>query len=159
LTDIAVSHDNSPHQVLLCGRDGPARTALERLQRAGVLCHKLPFRSGYHSPLFADYLGVHRRVLARLTLAQPTIPLWSATTCAPYPTDEEAVRRLTIEHLVEPVRFRELILALHAAGARAFVQVGTGSLVGFVSDTLRGAPHLAISANLPNRSGLAQLDR
>jgi len=69
------------------------------------------------------------------------------------------VRELAAQHLVRPVRFRELTLALYEHGARVFVQAGTGSLVGFVGDTLRGLPHLAMSANVATRSGMAQLRR
>lgn len=159
LTEIALSHDNCPHQVVLCGREQSVRVAEARLVADGVFCHELPFRSGYHSPLFAGFVGPHRRVLARVPLVAPATPLWSATSCAPYPADPDAVRRLAIDHLVKPVRFRELIEALHAEGAQVFLQIGTGSLPGFVSDTLRGRPHLTLSANVPARSGLAQLQR
>jgi acyl transferase domain-containing protein len=159
LPEIAVSHDNCPHQIILCGQEQSADIALDRLKAMGVLSQKLNFQSGYHSPLFADFVGPHRRILSGLPLTTPAVPLWSATTCAPYPRDPDAIRRLAVQHILEPVRFRELTLALHAAGARVFLQVGTGSLVGFVDDTLRGLPHLALSANIPARSGLAQLRR
>ena len=57
------------------------------------------------------------------------------------------------------MRFRELLVALHDAGVRVFVQVGTGNLVGFADDALRGRPHHAVATNVPQRSGLAQLRR
>jgi acyl transferase domain-containing protein/phosphopantetheinyl transferase len=159
LADIAISHDNCPHQVILCGREESVDEAARRLRAGGVLCQKLPFRSGFHSPLFADYLSPHQERLSRLRLQPAKIPLWSATTCAPYPDDPDAVRALAAEHLVRPVRFREVVEALYADGVRIFVQAGAGSLVGFVEDTLRGRPHLAMSATVPQRSGVAQLRR
>ncbi len=159
LDQIAVSHDNCPHQSILCGRRDRVRIAVERLGQRGVLCQELPFRSGFHSPLFAEYLAPHRRHLAALALQRPRVPLWSATTCEPYPDDPDAIRALAIEHLVAPVRFRELVLALHARGVRAFVQLGVGSLVGFVDDTLRGRDHVAIAAASAQHSGLSQLAR
>jgi acyl transferase domain-containing protein len=159
LPSIDVSHDNCPHQVLLCGRADSIETALARLREAQVLCQKLPFKSGFHSSLFADYVAPHRAHFEGLRLGKRKVPLWSATTCTEYPTDESAVRKLAIDHLVEPVRFRELVLALYAKGARVFVQVGTGSLVHFVEDTLRGQPHAAISANVKDQTGVEQLRR
>lgn len=159
LPQIAISHDNCPHQVLLCGRDESIHTVTERLKAEGVLCQVLPFRSGFHSPLFADYVGLHKGHFARLPMVQPEVPVWSATTCAPFPTDPDEIRALVIRHLVRPVRFRELVDALHADGFRAFVQVGSGSLVGFVSDTLKGREHLAITANAPQVTGMDQLRR
>ncbi|RMG19388.1 MAG: acyltransferase domain-containing protein [Deltaproteobacteria bacterium] len=157
LDQIAVSHDNCPHQVILCGRDDRIEVARRRLVERGVLCQILPFRSGFHSPLFRDYVEPHRRHFRSLPLEPPEVPVWSATTCTPFPDDPSAVRELAIEHLVTPVRFRELILAMWEAGYRIFVQVGTGRLVGFVDDTLGERPHLAIAANLPRRPGMAQL--
>jgi acyl transferase domain-containing protein/phosphopantetheinyl transferase (holo-ACP synthase) len=164
LDGIAVSHDNCPHQSILCGRRDAAAAAVARLAERGVLCQELPFRSGFHSPLFADYLAPHRAHLADLALQRPRIPLWSATTCAPYPADPAAIRALAIEHLVAPVRFRELIEAMYASGIRTFVQLGVGNLAGFVDDTLRGRDYLAIAAapsagKGKRTSGLAQLAR
>ncbi len=159
LEAITLSHDNCPHQVIFCGREASVDVALARLKTAGVLCQKLPFQSGFHSPLFADYVGPHRENFATLPLVAARAPLWSATTCAPYPSASDAIRALAIDHLVKPVRFRELVEALYANGTRVFVQVGTGSLVNFVEDTLRGRPHVAVSANVKDKSGVDQLRR
>jgi phosphopantetheinyl transferase len=159
LPNIDVSHDNCPHQILMCGQAESIGTALARLREAGVLCQQLPFKSGFHSPLFETYLDPHRANFARLPLLPPSRPFWSATICAEYPRDPDAIRALALGHLVRPVRFRELIEALYSAGARIFVQSGTGSLVHFVEDTLRGRPHVAVSANVKEQTGLGQLRR
>jgi malonyl CoA-acyl carrier protein transacylase/phosphopantetheinyl transferase len=158
LDDIAVSHDNCPHQSIVCGKRDRVRVAIARLGERGVLCQELPFRSGFHSPLFADYLAPHRRRLAQLALQRPRVEMWSATTCAPYPPDPDAIRALAIDHLVQPVRFRELVEALYSQGVRAFVQLGVGSTTGFVDDTLRGRDHLAVSA-ASSQPGTSQLAR
>jgi acyl transferase domain-containing protein/phosphopantetheinyl transferase len=157
LSDIDISHDNCPHQILMCGRSESIDTALERLREAGVICHKLSFQSGFHSPLFAPFVHPHREAFAAIPLRAPTTPLWSATACSEYPHDPDSIRTLALDHLIQPVRFRELILALYERGARLFVQAGTGSLVNFVEDTLRGRPCLAVSANVKEKSGLEQL--
>ena len=160
LPEIALSHDNCPHQVILCGRKESLETALARLRDMQVLAQKLPFRSGFHSPLFQSFLAPHRRNFEELPLQPSEVPVWSATSCAPYPHEPAGVRSLAIEHLTQPVRFRELTERLFADGFRFFIQVGAGnSLVGFVEDTLRGRPHLAIAANAKQRRGLAQLRR
>ncbi len=159
LPDIAISHDNCPHQVLLCGKDESIQNVTEQLKSEGVLCQVLPFRSGFHSPLFADYVGMHKAHFGRLPMVTPDVDVWSATTCSPFPKEADEIRALVIRHLVRPVRFRELVEGLYEDGFRAFVQVGSGSLVGFVSDTLKGREHLAITANAPQHSGLDQLRR
>ncbi|MEZ5121761.1 MAG: hypothetical protein R2736_09315 [Solirubrobacterales bacterium] len=58
----------------------------------------------------------------------------------------------------EPVRFRETVEAMYGAGCRVFVEAGpSGVLTGFVRDTLRGRPHLAVATDDPRRPGTEQL--
>jgi phosphopantetheinyl transferase (holo-ACP synthase) len=159
LPDIEISHDNCPHQSIICGNEASADEAISRLLSQRVVCQKLDFRSGFHTSLFKNYTGVIERSFRNLQLHDPILPLWSATTCRPYPKDHDAVQELMIQHLVEPVRFRELTEALHAEGVRVFLQVGAGSLPGFVNDTLRGRAHLSLSTIVSQRSALAQLQR
>jgi acyl transferase domain-containing protein/phosphopantetheinyl transferase len=158
-SDVHVSLDNCPHQTVLCGPVASLDPILARLRSDGVLCQVLSFESGFHSPAFAEYLPPIRRVVETLEIDAATVPVWSATTCAPYPADAERVRALFLEHLVRPVRFRDLTEALYAAGARLFVQVGAGSVAAFVEDTLRGRPHLSMAASSHRRDGIDQLAR
>ncbi|MGD8308127.1 MAG: beta-ketoacyl synthase N-terminal-like domain-containing protein, partial [Chromatiales bacterium] len=157
LDRIALSHDNCPHQIILCGVEDSMDVALERLKARGVLCEKLPFRSGFHSPLFREYLEPLKDVFSTFSLHPPHTPMWSATRVTPYPSEPDEVQQLWIDHLLQPVRFRELTERLYAEGFRVFIQVGTGRLVGFVEDSLRGRPHAAITANAEGRPGMEQL--
>ena len=159
LGGVVVSHDNCPHQSIICGTETAVAPVLDRLQARGITCQVLPFRSGFHSPMLEPYL---RRILdtfADLPVRPPARPIWSATIVDRYPDNPDRIRDLAARHLLEPVRFGPLIRRLYEAGTRAFIQVGTGSLPGFVADTLAGLPHLAVTANTPRRSGLDQLRR
>lgn len=159
LDDIALSHDNCPHQVIACGAREKVMALAERLSLSGVMTQVLPIVSGFHSPLFADHMEWYREFFGSAELVEPEIPVWSAATAQKFPSDLAGKRKLALDHLLQPVRFRELIKALYEDGSRIFVQVGTGSLPGFVNDTLSGLPHQAISANTAARGGLAQLQQ
>ncbi len=159
LDRVVVSHDNCPHQSIICGADAAVAAVLDRLGERGVTGQVLPFRSGFHSPMLKPYLHGILDTLGSLPVQPPTHPIWSATTVDRYPDDPDRIRDLATRHLLEPVRFGPLVRRLHEAGTRAFVQVGTGSLPAFVADTLVGLPHLAVTANTPRRSGLDQLRR
>ncbi|WP_406298693.1 polyketide synthase dehydratase domain-containing protein [Embleya sp. NBC_00888] len=156
---VVVSHDNCPNQSVLCGPPDAVAEVLAELRGAGVVGGELPFRSGFHTPMWAPYLGQVTAAFERLPLRAPRVPVWSATAVGPYPRDAAAVRELTVRHLLEPVRFRESIEALYADGVRVFVQPGAGSLVGFVHDTLRGRDALAVAAHSTLRPGLAGFRR
>ncbi|MGA5565979.1 beta-ketoacyl synthase N-terminal-like domain-containing protein, partial [Streptomyces platensis] len=159
LERIAVSHDNCPHQSVICGAPEPLAEAVGRLAGQGVRAQEMPFRSGFHTPMWAPYLHQTGTAFDALPLRDHRLPVWSATTAAPFPDGPSAIRRLVLRHLLEPVRFQELTRRLYEAGVRAFVQVGAGSLTGFVSDTLHGQDHLAVAAADPRRDGPAQLRR
>ncbi len=159
LDGVVVSHDNCPHQSIICGEETVVREVLARLKARNFMGQELPFRSGFHSPMFAPALEPMMNLVKDLRVVAPEIEMWSSTICAPFPADREEVRTLAARNLVERVRFRELIENLHDAGCRAFVQVGVGSLTGFVDDTLHGRPALRLEAASGKRPGLDQLLR
>jgi acyl transferase domain-containing protein/phosphopantetheinyl transferase len=158
-TDVVLSHDNSPNQAMVCGPAAAVGALVDRFRAAGIVAQVLPFRSGFHTPMLRPYLDPIREAAEGFTLYPPKLPLWSATTVSEYPAGEAEVRALFVRHLLEPVRFRPLVRALHAAGFRAFVQVGAGQLGSLVGDTLHGEEHLVVAAHSAHRSGLAQLRR
>ncbi|MEV7521390.1 beta-ketoacyl synthase N-terminal-like domain-containing protein [Streptomyces sp. NPDC091371] len=160
LDRVVVSHDNCPHQSVVCGEPEQVAAVVGRLRADGVLGQELPFRSGFHTPMWEPYLGQVRAAFGRLPLRAGSVPVWSATTCAPFPSEPGDVRELVVRHLLEPVRFRELTLRLYEEqGVRTFVTLGPGSLPGFVEDTLRDRPHLSVSVSSPRLGGLAALRR
>ncbi|MFF3753644.1 beta-ketoacyl synthase N-terminal-like domain-containing protein [Streptomyces sp. NPDC002018] len=158
-TDVVLSHDNAPNQSMICGPEEAVTELVHLFRTRGVIGQVLPFRSGFHTPMLAPYLGPIRRAAEAYTLHPQTTPVWSATTAAPYPDHPGAVRELFVRHLLEPVRFRQLVSALHDAGFRAFVQLGAGQLGSLVDDTLAGKDRLVVSAHSTARDSLAQLRR
>ncbi|MFF7653115.1 beta-ketoacyl synthase N-terminal-like domain-containing protein [Streptomyces sp. NPDC007983] len=157
---IVLSHDNAPSQSMVCGPRDDVEEFVRAMRATGVIAQVLPFQSGFHTPMLAPFLDPIRTLAERFELLlPPRVPVWSGTTAAPYPDTEAEVRRLFVRHLLEPVRFRLLIQALHDAGFRAFVQMGTGQLASLIGDTLQGRDHLVVAANSPHRDGVAQLRR
>ncbi|MGP9017346.1 type I polyketide synthase [Streptomyces sp. BR1] len=157
--DVVLSHDNSPSQSMICGPEQPVAEFVAKLRAEHVMCQVLPFRSGFHTPMLAPYLGPLTGGLNAAEILPPRVPVWSGTTAAPFPAAPDEVRALFVRHLLEPVRFRPLIDAMYAAGFRAFIQMGTGRLTSLIDDTLKSRDHLTLSANSPQRGGLAQLRR
>ena len=157
--DVVVSHDNAPRQSVVCGPAGAVEAVLPRLRAEGVVARVLPFRSGFHTPMFAPQLDPFRALTEALPMRRPSVPVWSATTAAPFPAEPARVRALYLRHLVDAVRFRELVSALHDDGQRIFVVVGPGQVGTFVADTLADRPHVVVNANSDRRDGLAQLRR
>jgi 3-oxoacyl-(acyl-carrier-protein) synthase/malonyl CoA-acyl carrier protein transacylase len=157
--ELVISHENSVNQTIVCGPAEPVRALIAEFRARAVICQVLPFHSGFHTPMLEPYLGPFVAAANALRVHSPSVPVWSATTAEEFPRDEASVRRLYIEHLLHPVRFRSLIENMYAAGVRAFVQIGPGQLGSLIDDTLGQSDHLTVAANSPHRNGLDQLRR
>lgn len=159
IKDLYLSNDNCPQQVILCGSNAALEILVPILKARQIFHQVLPFQSGFHSPFVADKLDMMLEGMSRMEFRKTKFPLWSATTLELYPEGFEAIRRLSVEHLIQPVRFRELTEKLYEEGARMFIQVGSGGLIGFIDDTLKRKNCSTVSSNTAVRSGLAQLQR
>ncbi|SHM44737.1 Acyl transferase domain-containing protein [Chryseobacterium carnipullorum] len=159
ISNLYVSNDNCPNQVILCGSNEALDELVPLLKSKQIFHQILPFQSGFHSPFIADQLEVILAGMEKAQFQQTKIPLWSATTLEPYPADQDAIRKLSAEHLVQPVRFRELTDKLYEEGAKFFIQIGTGGLIGFIDDTLKGKAFSTIASSVATRSALAQIQR
>lgn len=159
LSDAYVSHDNCPHQSVICASPQSMAIAVERAKARKVIAQEMPFRSGFHSPLFEPFVAGIADHFEHMPLKGGDVEMWSATSVSTYPDIAEQIVALAGRHLVEPVRFREMITAMYADGVRTFVQVGTGSLLGFVDDTLRDHDVLTVSANAAKLTGIQSLRR
>ncbi|MFI7320985.1 beta-ketoacyl synthase N-terminal-like domain-containing protein [Streptomyces venezuelae] len=158
-TDVVLSHDNAPTQSMICGPKDAVDALVEEFREGRTVAQVLPFRSGFHTPMLAPYLGPLTAGVHRAPVRAARVPVWSGTTAAPFPSATDDVRDLFVRHLLEPVRFRPLIEAMYAAGFRAFLQVGTGRLSSLVEATLAGREGLTVAADTPRCGGLAQLRR
>lgn len=154
-----LSNDNCPQQVILCGSNAAIDELLPILKSRQIFHQVLPFQSGFHSPFMEAHTDMIIAGMKQLEIKQTKFPLWSATTLALYPEGVEEIMALNVEHLMKPVRFRELTERLYAEGARVFIQVGSGGLTGFIEDTLRGKNISTVSASVSLRSGISQLQR
>lgn len=160
IKDLYLSNDNCPQQVILCGSHEAIEELIPVLKAKQIFHHVLPFQSGFHSPFIADKLELLLEGMREMEFRKTQIPLWSATTLDLYPEDFEQIRQLCADHLIKPVRFRELIEKLYQQeGASVFIQVGSGGLTGFIDDTLKRKNYSAVAANVPIRSAIAQLQR
>lgn len=158
-SNVVISHDNAPRQVVVCGPRAEVADLLAGLRAQGVLGRTLPFGSGFHTPLLEPYIAPILQASRGFTVRAARTALWSATTAREIPEEPEAVRRLVVRQLLEPVRFRSLVRNLYDDGARVFLQLGTGQLPALVRDILGDAPHLAVPTDTSRRDGETQLQR
>jgi [acyl-carrier-protein] S-malonyltransferase len=131
---LTIANDNAPGQLVLSGADD-AIAGAERVAReeTGARARRLDVAGAFHSPLMAPAAERLAAALDRTPFAPARLPVYANATAAPF-TDP---RRELAEHLLQPVRWRETLLAMRAAGMERFVELGPGAvLTGLVKRTL-----------------------
>ncbi|MEV4636170.1 beta-ketoacyl synthase N-terminal-like domain-containing protein [Actinoplanes sp. NPDC049548] len=156
---VVLSHDNAPNQCVVNGPREQVQRLVDGLRARTILCQLLPFRSAFHTPVFAEGLQAIGAALGRWEVQPTEVPVWSGTISAPFPADPDEVNQLFIRHMIEPVWFRRTVNAMYADGIRVFLQMGAGQLASLIDDNLRDREHLAMPVNVSRRDGLAQLRR
>jgi malonyl CoA-acyl carrier protein transacylase len=158
LTDVVIANENAPEQTVIAGPEASVERALAALSTAGVKGSRLPVSTAFHSPLVAGAAEKLRTFLSDIPFSPASRPVFSNTTGALYPTDADAMRSVLAEQLGKPVRFVDEVRALHAAGARFFVEVGPSSvLTGLVGRILDGQPHTALATDTKGKNGFTAL--
>ncbi len=130
---LTVANDNAPGQVVLSGHDEGLEAAASEAEEEGARTTRLPVAGGFHSPAIESAVPEFEQALAEIEFGSPRAPVFSGVTAEPF---DDPARQLA-QSLTSPVRWREILLALHERGARRFVETGPGKvLTGLVKRTL-----------------------
>lgn len=126
---VAAANFNSPSQTVISG-------ALAAVERASVLAKEkgarravmLPVSAPFHCALMQPAQEEVARVLSRLALADPSIPV-AANVTGSLITTAEAARDALIRQVTGAVRWVDCVQALVASGATHFIEVGPGKVL------------------------------
>jgi [acyl-carrier-protein] S-malonyltransferase len=130
-----LANDNSPGQVVLSGDADKVDTATDNAKAEGLRATRLKVSGAFHSPAMAAAAPELQAALDAVEIAEPGVPVYSGVTAAPFEPDE--IRARLVDGLTNPVRWREIAIALQNRGATHFVEVGPGKvLTGLVRKTL-----------------------
>lgn len=135
--DLTVANDNAPGQLVLSGAiEAIAEAEEDARDETGARARRLDVSGAFHSPLMQPAADRLRAALDATPVAAPRIPVYANGTAQPF-TD---IRAELAGNLLRPVRWRETLLALRAAGVERFVELGPGSvLTSLVKRTLQAA--------------------
>ena len=127
--DLVLANDNGPSQVALSGPLTAIDHAEAHLKANGLTVKRLPVASAFHSPIVSGAIEPFAAGLQTQRLRALKLPVYSNASAAPYPKTPAAIAKRLAAQIGEPVRFREMIDAMHADGARTFVEIGPGNVV------------------------------
>jgi malonyl CoA-acyl carrier protein transacylase len=134
-TDLEIANDNSADQVVLAGPRAGLRRAAALATERGMRAVMLSVQGAYHSSAMVDVVDEFREALESVRFRRPSVPVLSGMTGRPL---SDPPRELSAA-LTRRVRWRETLLAMHAAGIRHYVEAGPGRrLVDLAVRTLPG---------------------
>ena len=124
-----VANDNDPTQVVLSGHREAIERAVAMVKdhgiKRGVL---LPVSAPFHCPLMQPAADAMAEALAKVPVQALRLPVFANVTAA-LVSDPAEEQRLLVEQVCGRVRWRESVIAMKAAGAERFVELG-GKVVG-----------------------------
>ncbi len=152
-----IANDNAPGQVVVGGTPAGLEVACSRARDLGIRkVLALNVGGAFHTPLMVSARDELEPELAQITFAAPTWPVVSNVDARPY--DDAAWAPRLADHLVQPVLWRDTMLALADMGATSFVEVGPGAVLGGLAKrTVPGriVRNVAVPADVPPLSEVA----
>ncbi|HEV2470077.1 MAG TPA: beta-ketoacyl synthase N-terminal-like domain-containing protein, partial [Candidatus Sulfotelmatobacter sp.] len=138
--NVVIANINSEHQAVIGGASQAVEQAMRAFQSGGYEVSPLNVSHAFHTSIVSAASQPLRRVLERLHLSAPKLPIVANTNGAFYPTGPDVVPRMLdilAQQVAAPVQFVKGLRTLYAAGARVFVEVGPKkALQGFAEDVL-----------------------
>ena len=152
--NVVIANVNSEHQAVIGGARAPVEQAIEHLQKAGYDVTVLSVSQAFHTSIVAPASEPLRRMLTRLHLQEPRLPIVANINGEFYPTGPGVVPKMLdilALQVASPVQFVKGLRTLYEAGARIFVEVGPKkALQGFADDVLGSHPDvLSLFTNHP----------
>jgi acyl transferase domain-containing protein/NAD(P)H-dependent flavin oxidoreductase YrpB (nitropropane dioxygenase family) len=156
--DVVAANLNGPGQTVIAGKRRALDLILERAVGKDIRGCLLPVSCAFHTPLMGPAREPLARIAAEMLIQPPTRPAYSNLDAAPHPADTTAIARRLGMHVTSPVRFAEMISAMHGQGARVFVEVGPGGvLTSLVGSILGDREHVAVACDPAGRPGIPGL--
>ena len=126
---VQVANDNAPGQIVISGAAAAVDGAIEIAKAAGLRrVIKLPVSAPFHCDLMAPAAVVMEEALAATKLGDAAVPVYCNVTAAAE-TNAAKLRENLVIQVTARVRWRESLIAMSNAGAKKFVELGTGKVL------------------------------
>lgn len=154
---VGLANENAPGQAVLSGPPEAVEEAARLAREAGGRVLPLQVEGAFHSSAMAPALVRVDTFLKRTPLHDPTVTFVSGTDAEPV-TSATAVRRVLVEGLLAPVRWRAVQQRLVTLGVHTLVEVGPGGVLrGLARRTVGDLEVLAVQSPADAEEVVARL--
>jgi [acyl-carrier-protein] S-malonyltransferase len=136
---------NMPTQTVITGEEEAVEKAGEKLKAMGAVIIPLKVSGAFHSPLMKEVSEPFKKVLSKIEINKPKVPVYSNVT-GDKVTEVDEIRNLLSAQIEKPVRWVDTLLNMKRDGVTRFIEIGYRSiLIKMVKNTLDKVETLSIS--------------
>ena len=123
-----IANDNSVGQVVISGENKSLMLLSEELKKKNIKFVKLQVSAPFHCPLMKNATENMRNKILETDFKTPMINVISNVTANPEKNPDD-IKRLLIQQIEKPVRWRESINYMLDYGVNKFIEVGPGKVL------------------------------
>ena len=123
-----IANDNSVGQVVISGENTSLTLLSEELKKKNIKFVKLQVSAPFHCPLMKNATESMRNKILETNFKVPIINVISNVTANPESNTDD-IKKLLIEQIEKPVRWRESISYMLDYGVNKFIEVGPGKVL------------------------------
>jgi [acyl-carrier-protein] S-malonyltransferase len=156
---VAPANLNTPSQIVVSGEVAGVERLMELASEAEAdKVVRLQVGAAFHSELMKPTQERMAEAMEDVSFSDPQVPLASNASGA-LVTSADGVRDALIAQIASPVRWVECVEALSEAGATAFLELGSGRVLGGLVKQILGMETDVASADSPKRLEAFQASR
>jgi len=123
-----VANDNSIGQVVVSGNINDLNKLSEELKKYKIKNIKLPVSAPFHCELMKSATEKMREEITKTEFKKPEINIISNVT-AQQINEPNDIKRLLIEQIEKPVRWREIVINMIDSKVEKFIEIGPGKVL------------------------------
>ncbi len=136
---------NTPTQTVITGEVDSVKKTEEKLKAIGAVIIPLKVSGAFHSPLMKEISEPFKKVISKVEINKPEVPVYSNVTGEKV-TEVEEIKKSLGEQIEKPVRWVDTLLNMKRDGVTRFIEIGHNSiLIKMVKKTLDKVETLSIS--------------
>jgi [acyl-carrier-protein] S-malonyltransferase len=144
---LVLANDNAPGQIVVSGDSDALELLRNEVDELGGRLVMLDVEGAFHSPAMASAVAAVSDAFAKEAVADPVVPLVSASRARIVRTASDAVSSL-VDGILGAVRWRDVQLLLERKGITDLVEVGPGRVLAGIAK--RTVPSLRVhTADVP----------
>ena len=125
---VFLANDNSVGQAVISGKINEIEKFINLLKKLNIKNIKLPVSAPFHCALMSPATQIMDNKIKNINFSVPKNKIVSNVTAEPS-NDPDVIKKLLIEQIEKPVRWRESIINMINFGNKKFIEIGPGKIL------------------------------